>query len=110
MFNKVCWYLGHALDKLHLPLAGAVLLFGRLWMPELLHFGIVVAIVVLQLVLRTCPLNPIVVWLIHRHDPGYKHSSIVERLYARFGKKAALIILTGLIAGSFLIARLAGAI
>src|SRR5262245_32899201 len=106
MFNRICWLLGNALDKLHLPLAGVVLLFGRLWMPDWLHFTLLVAIVILQLVLRTCPLNPIVVWLIHRQDPSYKHSSIVERLYARFGKVAALIILTALIAGSILIAKL----
>jgi hypothetical protein len=110
MFNRTCWVLGHALDKLHLPLAGAVLLFGRLWMPEWCYYTTLVVIVLLQLYLRSCPLNPIVKWLIHRHEPTYTHRSVVERLYAKFGKTAALIILTALIGGSMLIAKLFGTI
>lgn len=108
--KKALWYVGHSIDVLHLPIAGAVLLFGRLWLPVWLHLTLIFATVLLQLILGTCPLNPIVIWLKRHHQPDYKHSSIVERLYARFGKKAALLILTGLIGGSFLIARLVGAI
>ncbi len=110
MLNKACWLLGKALDVLHLPLAGAVLLFGRLWMSEWCYYTTLVVIIVLQLYLRTCPLNPIVKWLIHRHDPTLTHKSVVERLYAKFGRTAALIILVVLIAGSMAIARLIGTI
>jgi len=110
MFNKICWVLGHTLDKLHLPLAGAVLLFGRLWMPEWLYLTTLFVIVGLQFWLRTCPLNPIVKWLIRRHEPSYQHQSVVERLYARFGKMAAIIILVLLVGGSMAIAKLFGTI
>ncbi|MBX3137313.1 hypothetical protein KF707_13915 [Candidatus Obscuribacterales bacterium] len=110
MFNRACWLLGKTLDVLHLPLAAAVLLFGRLWMSELAYYATLGVIVALQLYLQSCPLNPIVKWLIHRHDPEYQHKSIVERLYARFGKKAALIILTSLVLGSMAIARAFGTI
>lgn len=108
--KRACWMLGHALDVLHLPLAGAVLLFGRLWLPSWLHLSLIFATVILQLWLKTCPLNPIVIWLKRKYEPDYKHSSIVERLYDRFGKMAALLILSLLIGGSFVIARLVGAI
>ena len=108
--KRACWLLGQAIDTLHMPLVGAVLLFGRLWMPSWLHLSLIVATVLLQLWLGTCPLNPIVIWLKRRYQPDYKHSSIVERLYARFGKWAALLIMGTLIGVSFVIARLVGAI
>lgn len=96
--KKLLWHCGTAVDVLHLPLALFLTLFGRLFVPEWLWLTTVLAVLGLQLWLRTCPLNLLVIWLKHFHDPSYVHqSSIVSRVYGRYGRVRGLLLLSSVI-------------
>ncbi len=86
MNTKVYWNIGLVLDILHIPLAIAVLMFGPLWLPGIVHLVIASVVVVLQVALLGCPLMVLTTWLRQKHDPEYRlYGSLTHWLYNRFG-------------------------
>lgn len=84
---KLCYRLGVALDILHLPLAIAILLLGRLWLPKPFNILVPNLILVLQVICLGCPLNVVTCWLRRRYNPSYNYwGSVTFWLYHRYGR------------------------
>lgn len=108
--TRVRWYIGTAINVLHLPAALGLTLFGRLLLPRAVYYAAILVILALQARLRTCPLNVLVIWLKRPYEPEYEQRSIISWFYLRFGRVLGLILLTSIVGGTAAIASALGGI
>jgi hypothetical protein len=94
-------WLANFLDIVHIPLAIAVCIFGKSWLPKPLWIGILIGTVALQIICLGCPITVFTCWLRRKYDPDYKVTgSITMWLYRRYGRLVGLPILVVLIIAS----------
>jgi hypothetical protein len=108
--KKLLWTAGRALDTAHMPLAIAVLLLGRFWMPLWLWVGTVAVITTLQVAVLGCPLMVLTHWLKHWYDPkqpSYGAGSLTYMLYRRYGRCVGVLIFIALLTLGIVIRYLA---
>ena len=98
--------IGKALDLAHGPLAFAVLIFGKLWMPATLHAVVVGTIIPLQVLCLGCPLNVLTCYLRRQEDPHYNYwGSVTFWLYHRYGRWIGIPMFAVCMTLSYLTAR-----
>lgn len=94
--KKALWHVGTFIDRAHLPAVFVLLTTGPIWMPLYLFFAMLGIILSLQIWLKDCPLNPIVRWLKHHHQPSCAQPdgrSFTRGVYHTYGRLAAIPIL-----------------
>ncbi len=92
MLKKRWLYLGITIEIFHLTFLIAVLICGRIWLPNDIVTLIIIVTVTSQVILLDCLISILSDYCFHRYNPDWIIPSVARWLYRKYGRVTGILV------------------